>query len=105
MCTHNQCFRAKKTQKKYIIFHLKMNIFTAVKYCCILHGRVCVMSLDIVLFKGVTNQLHTEVYVSYSSQEPVVQSIVSLTTSLRHQLVKYMPTKLSNTLLFVVEKM
>ena len=36
---------------------------------------------------------------------PVVQSIVSLTTSLRHQLVKYMPTKLSNTLLFFVGKM
>ena len=33
--------------------------------------------------------------------EPVVQSIVSLTTSSRHQLVKYMPTKLSNTLLFI----
>ena len=22
---------------------MKINIFTAVKYCCILHGRVCVM--------------------------------------------------------------
>ena len=39
------------------------------------------------------------------SQGPVVQSIVNLTTSLRRQLVKYMPTKLSNTLLFFVEKM
>ena len=29
-----------KTKKKY---HLKINIFTAVKYCFILHGRVCVM--------------------------------------------------------------
>ena len=29
-------------------------------------------------------------------------SIVSLTTSLRHQLVKYMPTTLSNTLLFLL---
>ena len=37
-------------------------------------------------------------------QGPVVQSIVSLTTSLRRQLVKYMPTKLSNTLLFLLEK-
>ena len=37
-------------------------------------------------------------------QGPVVQSIVSLTTSLRCQLVKYMPTKLSNTLLFLLEK-
>ena len=36
---------------------------------------------------------------------PVVQSIVSLTTSLRSQLVKYVPTKLSNTLLFFVGKM
>ena len=35
---------------------------------------------------------------------PVVQSIVSLTSSLGHQLVKYMPTKLSNTLLFLFEK-
>ena len=31
--------------------------------------------------------------------------IVSLTISLRRQLVKYMPTKLSNTLLFFVGKM
>ena len=38
-------------------------------------------------------------------QGPVVQSIVSLTTSLRRQLVKYIPTKLSNTLLFFVGKM
>ena len=35
----------------------------------------------------------------------VVQSIVSLTPSLRRQLVKHMPTKLSNTLLFFVGKM
>ena len=35
---------------------------------------------------------------------PVVQSIVSLTTSLRRQLVKYMPTELSNTLLFFQQK-
>ena len=41
MCTHNQCFRAKK--KNIIFFHLKINIFTAMKYCCILHGRVFVM--------------------------------------------------------------
>ena len=34
----------------------------------------------------------------------VVQSIVSLTTSLRRQLVKYMPTNLSNTLLFFCRK-
>ena len=33
---------------------------------------------------------------------PVVQSIVSLTTLLRGHLVKYIPTTLSNTLLFFV---
>ena len=35
-------------------------------------------------------------------QGPVVQSIVSLTMSLRHYFVKYMPTTLSNPLLFFV---
>ena len=43
-CTRNQCLEQKK-RKNIIIFHLKMNIFTAVKYCCILHGRVFVMCL------------------------------------------------------------
>ena len=47
MCTHNQCFRGKK--KNIIIFHLKINIFPAVKYCCILHGRVCVMAVENVI--------------------------------------------------------
>ena len=36
---------------------------------------------------------------------PVVQSIVSLTSSLRGQLVKYFMTLLLNTLIFFVEKM
>ena len=35
---------------------------------------------------------------------PVVQSIISLTTSLRRHFVKYMLTILSNPLLFFVEK-
>ena len=34
----------------------------------------------------------------------VVQSIVSLATSIQRQLVKYMPTTLLNTLLFLLEK-
>ena len=38
-------------------------------------------------------------------QGPVVQSIVSLTSSLRGQLVKYFRTLLLNTLKFFVEKM
>ena len=40
MCTHNQCFEQKK--EKY--YNLKINMFTVMKYCCILHGRVCVMT-------------------------------------------------------------
>ena len=34
---------------------------------------------------------------------PVVQSIVSLTTLLRRQFVKYMPTTFSNPLLFLLK--
>ena len=37
-------------------------------------------------------------------KRPIVQSIVSLTTSLRSQLIKYMPTTLTNTLLFIVRQ-
>ena len=43
--------------------------------------------------------------INISNQGPVVQSIVILTTSLRRQFVKYMPTALTNPLLFFVEKM
>ena len=57
MCTHNQCF--KPNEKNIIIFHLKMNIFTAVKYCCILHGRVCVMCSPLNLTDGDENVTHS----------------------------------------------
>ena len=36
--------------------------------------------------------------------DPVVQSIVSLTISLRHKFVKQISAKVTNTLLFFVEK-
>ena len=39
------------------------------------------------------------------SQDPVVQSVVSLTISLRHKFVKQISAKVTNTLLFFVEKM
>ena len=39
--TINVLSKNKKNVKK---FHLKMNIFTAVKYCCISHGHACVMA-------------------------------------------------------------
>ena len=42
---------------------------------------------------------------SYNKQGPVVQSIVSLTSSLRGQLVKCFTTLQPNTLKFFVEKM
>ena len=41
----------------------------------------------------------------FDNQGPVVQSNVSLTTSLRRQLVKYMWTTLTNTLLIFIGKM
>ena len=37
-------------------------------------------------------------------QDPVVQSIISLTISLRHKFVKQISAKVTNTLLFFVEK-
>ena len=37
--------------------------------------------------------------------DPVVQSIVSLTISLRHKFVKLISAEVTNTLLFFVEKM
>ena len=40
-----------------------------------------------------------------NNMEPVVQSIVSLTISLRHKFVKQISAKVTNTLLFFVEKM
>ena len=40
-----------------------------------------------------------------ASLDPVVQSIVSLTISLRHKFVKQISAKVTNTLLFFVEKM
>ena len=41
----------------------------------------------------------------FKKQDPVVQSIVRLTISLRHKFVKQISAKVTNTLLFFVEKM
>ena len=43
MYTHSM-FRAKIQKKILYFFHPKINIFTAVKYCCILQGHVFVMN-------------------------------------------------------------
>ena len=37
------CNVLSKNEKNITCFHLKIIIFTAVKYCCILHGRACLM--------------------------------------------------------------
>ena len=43
-CTHNLRFEQKYENTCVVkISQLKIVIFTAVKYCCILHGNVCVM--------------------------------------------------------------
>ena len=57
-----------------------------------------------------TKNVHKRCNIWYSVEhlavlEPVVQSIVSLTTSLRHKFVKQISAKVTNTLLFFVEKM
>ena len=41
----------------------------------------------------------------HNYQDPVVQSIVSLPISLRHKFVQQISAKVTNTLLFFVEKM
>ena len=48
MCIHNICFEQNYENDKKN--QLKINIFTAVKYCSILHGRVFVMHLFVCLF-------------------------------------------------------
>ena len=47
----------------------------------------------------------SKVFKPGSNLDPVVQSIVSLTISLRHKFVKQISAKVTNTLLFFVEKM
>ena len=73
--------------------------------------KTCVLNLCEMKLSKLSSMLFINVVWFSSShfdinidQGPVVESIVSLTMSLRHQLVKYMLTTLSNTLLFVSEK-
>ena len=47
----------------------------------------------------------SQIVIILTYQDPVVQSIVSLTISLRHKFVKQISVKVTNTLLFFVEKM
>ena len=56
----------------------------------------CVHDLKISVFRVSSHVQH--------KLDPVVQSIVSLTISLRHKFVKQISAKVTNTLLFFVEK-
>ena len=84
MCTHNQCFRAK-TEKNIIIFHLKINIFTAVKYCCILHGHVFVMVRTVPECRGGSRIFRQRlVRVLHTSGQTMLKCIMMLLIQICH---------------------
>ena len=58
------------------------------------------ISLILYLFRSENDAEELYVYL-----DPVVQSIVSLTISLRHKFVKRISAKVTNTLLFLLKKM
>ena len=60
-------------------------------------GQICLLSF-------IRMDTHFS-FAHFGHQDPVVQSIVSLTISLRHKFVKQISVKVTNTLLFFVEKM
>ena len=57
------------------------------------------------IFIGICSRSQMSIYRTIGPLDPVVQSIVSLTISLRHKFVKQISAKVTNTLLFFVEKM
>ena len=66
---------------------MALSLFEPLKFCCIyLYDRF-------------------QTCMKPASLGPIIQSIVSLTSSLRGQLVKYFTTLLLNTLKYFVEKM
>ena len=67
--------------------------------------RHCIQCVNMQAHLNMVN-VHGDLIVSSSQNHgPVVQSIVSLTISLRHKIVKQISAKVTNTLLFFVEKM
>ena len=60
---------------------------------------------NIGFYEDLTKSPFNYPQISNTHLGPVVQSIVSLRMSLRHQLVKYMLTSYANTSLFFVGKM
>ena len=76
----------------------KMQTRTQFVYCIVFKLRFH-LSMTSAVCKTFNIQEHN------SNLDPVVQSIVSLTISLRHKFVKQISAKVTNTLLFFVEKM
>ena len=79
---------------QYILFSLDTSIHVHIFMEYLARIRIILMMIQ-TMFNGelLINDLG-----------PVVQSILSLTAMLKHRLVKYMPTTLSNTLLFLKKK-
>ena len=75
-----------------------MGLFSTIKYLerLSLHNLKCIRALSNRFYLLKTKDLKS----ICDDLGPVVQSLVSPTTLLRCQHVKYMPTKLSSTLLF-----
>ena len=65
---------------------------------------ICIFFLQITVFTALKG-CQFYFYLLLLHLDPVVQSIVSLTISLRHKFVKQISAKVTNTLLFFVEKM
>ena len=70
-------------------------------YCNVKHN----MSMKIFLSQIFSSSIKYSLLPIQEDLDPVVQSIVSLTIWLRHKFVKQISAKVTNTLLFFVEKM
>ena len=67
------------------------------------HENLPIQDINFPTKNSKSPDLGSRMYHMYDVTLGPVQSIVSLTTSLRRQLVKYMPTKLSNTVIIPLQ--
>ena len=79
------------------------SVFEPLKFYCIWKNWQGVLIRAWVFIK--INTVHVLLYHPFRPQGPVVKSILSLTSSLKGQLVKLFTTLLPNTLIVFVEKM
>ena len=87
-----------ETRTPLIYLHMYTDSNTATASMSISFKNVARMFFLFTAFRGFIQRACKE-------QDPVVQSIVSLTISLRHKFVKQISAKVTYTLLFFVEKM